>query len=302
MTSYKVLKITDFKFSEFQTLIGIITPELANELLKLNMENNRGISQATVNKYAREMGEGQWLISDPIKFSIGGELVDGQHRLSAVIKSGTPQTFVIILGYPKESAEVLDQGKKRSAVDIACIRGDSLARTDISIMRIIYDMANNPTGNGHVPVLPARNVASLCAIYKARLDFAGSYSGKKNAIRYAPVLAVVFAAYPYENHQRLLEFLECWHSGVVVKGTGDNAAIALRNTLNNVARNGGRTARMDAYAKTQSALKSFLYNKSREHVRGTSKLIWSLDDFKHENAIKQIKEFDAQCLTTMPES
>lgn len=293
MTSYKVLSITDFNFSQFQTLIGIITPELANELLKLNMENNRGIATATVNKYAREMGEGQWLISDPIKFSVGGELVDGQHRLNAVIKSGLPQTFVIILGYPKESAEVLDQGKKRNARDIACIRGHKIGNVDVSVVRMIYSMANNPTGNCHSPVLPSRNVASLCAIYKDRLDFAGSYSGKKNAIRYAPVLASVFAAYPYENHQRLLEFLECWHSGVVVKGTGDNAAIALRNTLDILARSGGRHVRIDAYGKAQSALKSFLSNKSLEHVRGTSKLIWNLDEFKYESLIQKIKEFDA---------
>jgi len=295
MTSHKVLKISDFNFSEFQTLIGIITPELANELLTRNMENNRNISVSTVNRYSREMSEGQWILSDPVKFSDCGELVDGQHRLSAVVKSGLPQTFVIILGYPKESAEVLDQGKKRNAADIGRIRGSIFGNTDISIIRMIYDMANNPTGKGGFPVLPSRNVASLCAIYKERLDFASSFSGKKNALRYAPVLAAVFAAYPYENHQRLLEFLECWHSGIVVKGTGDNAAIALRNTFKALDRgSGGRTVRVDVFGKAQSALKAFLSNKSLEHVRGTSKIIWNLDEFTHENAIKQIKEFDAQ--------
>lgn len=292
MTSYKVLKITDFNFSEFQTLIGIITPDLASELLKLNMENNRGMTVGVINKYAREMSEGQWLLSDPLKFSVGGELVDGQHRLSAVIKSGFPQVFVVILGYPKASAEVLDQGKKRNARDIACIRGDIVGHTDISIMRMVYEMANNPTGSSHSPVLPARNVATLCAIYKERLDFASSFSGKKNAIRYSPVLSAIFAAYPHENHQRLLEFLECWHSGVVVKGTGDNAAIALRNTLDQTARALGRGGRIDAFGKAQSAIKAFLSNKSLEFIRGTNKIIWGLDEFKHENVIKQIKDFD----------
>jgi hypothetical protein len=295
MTSHKVLKISDFNFSQFQTVIGLVTPELANELLKLNMENNRNVGLSLVTKYAREMSEGQWILSDPIKFSSEGELIDGQHRLNAVVKSGTSQLFVFILGYPKDSAEVLDQGKIRTAKDIARIRGTVLGSTDVSIFRMIYEMSNNPTGKGGFAVLPSRNVATACMIYKERLDFSCSYSGKKNAIRYAPVLSAVFAAYPYEDHQRLLEFLECWHSGVVVKGTGDNSAIALRRTFSLMERaNGGRTVRMDVFGKAQSALKAFLKNQSLEHIRGTSKIVWDLQEFKHENLIRKIKEFDAQ--------
>lgn len=295
MTSHKVLKITDFNFSEFQTIIGLVTPELANELLKLNMENNRNLTSSIVSKYSREMTEGQWMLSDPIKFSTSAELIDGQHRLNAVIKSGTSQLFVFILGYPKDSAEVLDQGKKRTAKDIASIRGDSIGHTNISIFRMIYSMANDPSGNNHSPVLPPRNVASACMIYKERLDFALNHRGKKNAVSYAPVLAAVFAAYPHENHQRLLEFLECWHSGVVVKGTGDNAAIALRRTFEKMDRGAsGRAIRVDIFGKAQSALNAFLKNQNIQHVKGTSKLLWSLDEFKHKNLIQKIKEFDSQ--------
>lgn len=294
MTSHKILKITDFNFSEFQTIIGLVTPELACELLKLNMENNRNLTQTVVNKYSREMAEGQWMLSDPIKFSTAAELIDGQHRLNAVVKSGTSQLFVFILGYPKDSAEVLDQGKKRTAKDIAGIRGDNVGHTDISIFRMAYQMANDPSGNCHFPALPPRNVASACAIYKERLDFASSYRGKKNAICYAPVLSAVFAAYPYENHQRLLEFLECWHSGVVIKGTGDNAALALRRTFEKMDRgSSARSIRVDVFGKAQSAIKAFLKNKSLENIKGTSKIVWNLDEFKHENLIQKIKEFDA---------
>ena len=68
-----------------------ITPKMAAEMLErhLNPENQRRQSQSVVESYARAMRAGQWLLTHQgIAIDTNGELVDGQHRLSAIVASG----------------------------------------------------------------------------------------------------------------------------------------------------------------------------------------------------------------------
>lgn len=70
----------------------LISPEKAKYYL--GDRYNRKVRKAYVRRLARAMSEGRWkLIDDPIKFNGNGKLVGGQHRLLAVIESGTSQEF-----------------------------------------------------------------------------------------------------------------------------------------------------------------------------------------------------------------
>jgi hypothetical protein len=78
----------------------LITPVLAEEMLKCNL-CNRAISKSSVYKYSELMKKGEWYLShQAIAFadtSDGREvLVDGQHRLAAVIQAGVPIKFTVI--------------------------------------------------------------------------------------------------------------------------------------------------------------------------------------------------------------
>ena len=65
-----------------------ITPELAREILKGNSKN-RKIRQQRVDYLADEMKNGRWQISHQgICIATDGRVLDGQHRLLAVIQSG----------------------------------------------------------------------------------------------------------------------------------------------------------------------------------------------------------------------
>lgn len=66
--------------------VETITPELAADLLSRNMKN-RPVSQQRVRKYMAAMVAGKWLLNgEAIKISIDGRLIDGQHRLKAIIQ------------------------------------------------------------------------------------------------------------------------------------------------------------------------------------------------------------------------
>lgn len=106
-----------------------INPAIAASMLEHN-NKNRPRKQTTVNAYARQMAEGLWALNgESIKLSVSGELLDGQHRLLAVIQSGaTIQTYVA-RGLPDEAFHTLDTGIRRSAADTLALKGEAQVTT-----------------------------------------------------------------------------------------------------------------------------------------------------------------------------
>lgn len=95
----------------------VITPEVAAELLARN-DNNRLLKPDSVQKYARSMELGDWgLTGQPIIIDTNGNLVDGQHRLHAVVKAGQSIEFLVVRGVRPEVMPVIDRGKSRDAKD-----------------------------------------------------------------------------------------------------------------------------------------------------------------------------------------
>lgn len=92
-----------------------ITPELAEKMLSKNLPYNRKISEKTVGLYARDMAKGRWNEDAPsaIVISSKGYLIDGQHRLMAVIKAGVPIAFYVARGVSEKTFDYIDNGKRR---------------------------------------------------------------------------------------------------------------------------------------------------------------------------------------------
>lgn len=97
--------------------IKIITPEYAERLLEKNT-SNRNLRRDHVNNLARDMSEGAWrLNNDAICIANDGTLLNGQHRLNAIIKAGKPIKMLVAEGFSPDSYKVLDGGAKRSVAD-----------------------------------------------------------------------------------------------------------------------------------------------------------------------------------------
>jgi hypothetical protein len=104
------------------TLIKV-TPEMAEEWLGKNT-HNRNIRRIAVDSYARDMAAGNWrLTGEPIKFTPDGVLLDGQHRLLAVIKGGVPVELFVAKGIAPDSQRVMDTGAKRTSSDMLKLDG-----------------------------------------------------------------------------------------------------------------------------------------------------------------------------------
>lgn len=102
----------------------LVTPDFALDLLQSNVSNRR-INEYVVTRYSNDMKEGRWKTDtvEVLKVSKSGKLLDGQHRLSAVVKSKTPVFFHIAYGLDDCIFDVLDTGKTRNATDVFKIKG-----------------------------------------------------------------------------------------------------------------------------------------------------------------------------------
>ena len=115
----------------------MITPEFAQELLAVNTMN-RPLSRFVVDAYANAMKRGEWQYNgDTIRVAASGALLDGQHRLHAIVKSGIPQRYIIVRNLPDDTFRTIDQGKKRTVGDVLATRGESNHTTLASALRWI---------------------------------------------------------------------------------------------------------------------------------------------------------------------
>ena len=105
--------------------VGIqhITPSIATSML-LGNNNNRTLNKNHVSNLAKEMLSGRWKVNgDTICFN-GDQLIDGQHRLQAIVESGIAIDTLVVRGLEGDVFDTKDTGKRRSASDTLSVRGE----------------------------------------------------------------------------------------------------------------------------------------------------------------------------------
>lgn len=105
-----------------KTEVICVTPAFAKSLLAKNASFQRNPSRLTVKNYADAMKRGEWrLTHQGIATDVNGNLIDGQHRLMAVVESNMTIPMTLFSGVPESSFTVLDIGKKRDLADLLYI-------------------------------------------------------------------------------------------------------------------------------------------------------------------------------------
>lgn len=95
-----------------------VTPMVAEMLLQKNTNNYRKLSQPTVTKYANKMRQGEWDASAcMIQIDTNDVLLNGQHRLHAVMQSGETIQSIIVTGASPDSRYRIDSHMPRRMKD-----------------------------------------------------------------------------------------------------------------------------------------------------------------------------------------
>ena len=107
---------------EFKKML--VTPTLAKQMLEANTSNRR-VRENVVLQYANDMISDRWKenTAEMIKVSATGVILDGQHRLYAIIKANKPIYLHIATNLPDEVFDVLDTGSRRNAADVFMVQG-----------------------------------------------------------------------------------------------------------------------------------------------------------------------------------
>lgn len=282
--------------------VETISPETAKSYL-LTQENNRDINDRRVADYANRMRRGEWKIGQPITFDESDHLIDGQHRLRAIIRFGKPVEIVTVRGIPSDSRAVFDIGQQRTTAQIAKLSGNAKPQMTIRLAILsnaffgsqlkprtkaaeIKRNAANTIG-GTQGVRSPQAMLNLEEKYSDGLDFAmrtfGSVEQKSLVGNSSLVKSVFFRAYYNVNQERLQQFMEVFYTGLAHK-EGDYPALALRTYIAGVKQGQVKisfknTGKSELYKKAESALVAFLAGRSVSHLKGSDFEEFPLADF-----------------------
>ena len=97
-----------------KSAIETITPKIAEELLKKNTMD-RNLRERRVKSLVHIILNGEWEVNgEAIKIANDGTLLDGQHRLCAVVMAKKPIMSYVVRGLPPESRATMDLGTPRN--------------------------------------------------------------------------------------------------------------------------------------------------------------------------------------------
>lgn len=125
-----------------------ITPTKARTMLAQN-NGNRKVRPAVIDKYASDILAGNWLLTgDPIRFDVDGKLVDGQHRLLAIVQSGKAVKTVVARGVEHDVVSVIDTGAARNLSNVLTWLGEkhatNLGAVIVKCVRYETGIVNRP--------------------------------------------------------------------------------------------------------------------------------------------------------------
>lgn len=129
-------------FRKREVHIATLGPGAAETLLQLNVRN-RAASALNVERLATDMRDGAFRFTgESICFDTDGTLLNGQHRLLAIIESGCHIEVVIVTGVGAEAQGNMDAGKKRSLADTLQLNGEKYWDTLAAILGAVQVWEN----------------------------------------------------------------------------------------------------------------------------------------------------------------
>lgn len=265
---------SDFKARKVYQEVTI-TPHIAKEMLQYNTKN-RAIKRANLQNLVEQMKRGEFKYSgDSIRFSRTGELLDGQHRLEAIIESDTRQKMMVVTGLDPEVFTVIDTGSNRRATDIMSIKGHKNAGVIAGAMRLVLLYERKALGSSHgnysknkmvtntdiaewenthsMPLMEeCVDLGSRCYL-KARFFSPSTYAG----------LAYLFAR---KNRQMAFDFMEKLSGGEGISHDVDSPIYVLRQRLINM-----KEKKVGSAEKYALVLKAWNYYREGAKVK---RLLW----------------------------
>lgn len=244
----------------------LVGPELAAKWLESNHHLNRNIIKESVAQFVRDMLNGRWIPGTQIRFSKDGTLIDGQHRLRAIIESGTAQEFVVTRGCPNDTIKNLDTGCKRTARQNMKMSGHESNNPQLSIVNLLNGLNQNME-TSYRPKLSIDEYIERIAFLEPGLSIVvdklvtSQRKGRKMSAGVTAACVVAYNAYP----ARVSIFLDQLASGEnLAKG---DPAHTLREHVAGLHEKFGEKARTSLFLRTCGAIWAHLHGNPLKRTR-----------------------------------
>lgn len=137
-----------------------ITPQRAEQLLD-RMPVNRRVKHQRVSTLVNAMLAGDFdpYNGESIKIDSNGNLVDGQHRLEAIVQSRIPFDLLVVRGVKPEALYTVDTGAARKLTDALAMEGEVNISYLSATIRGSISFARNEMGE--YPGTPVTTVQAL---------------------------------------------------------------------------------------------------------------------------------------------
>ena len=142
-------EVTTKKRSNLSVDLVNITPQVAKNYLSYNTQNRKE-STRNVMFLVEQMKKGLFLENgESIVFDSNNNLLDGQHRLMAIAKSGLSFHIPVVRGAMKKAMATYDTGKNRSSVDVLGLNGFKNCSILSSFSKLIYKYETKGSKSKH---------------------------------------------------------------------------------------------------------------------------------------------------------
>lgn len=204
-----------------------ITPAMAEKWLAGTSIQNRPLKKSLVKFIADQIRKGQWQLNgETIILDDNGNVIDGQHRLRAIIEAEQSVRSIVVRGANPESFLTIDSGITRGGVDVLALAGYQYARNLGATANCIesfyasdgfYDTPRTIGGNGRR--LSKRDYLELAKKYEACIPGVQFiHNASKACIVFRPpaFAAAMHYLFGLENPSARDRFFNAIHSGVPV--------------------------------------------------------------------------------------
>jgi hypothetical protein len=131
--------------------IVTIDPETARKLFDA-MPDQRPTRKVNIRKLVRAIKNGEWVVTHQgIAFNVNGHVIDGQHRLQAIIEAGIAVEVMVTFNLPHGAFKALDRGAVRNFgddfINVGMTQESKESNTFAAAARVLwcYEVFGDPT-------------------------------------------------------------------------------------------------------------------------------------------------------------
>ena len=250
-----------------------ITPSMAANLAAKN-NNNRNMIRSVVKRYADDMVNGRWLFTHAgIAFDKAGNLIDGQHRLQAIIESNIAIEMNVTWGLDEKVILAVDRGKARSLADNLKIRGHSINSN--KACAVAKRMYLGPKNHKYGLLISDGEMFDFVTKHRDAIEFAMATRARE----IAGLGGAIARAFYHVPKEKLIQFSAAMKDDISPdkQFPGCRTARTLDRALLLLGRQGGNSG-TEMYHKCQNAIRLFMNGQDVVNMRACDEDLYPLPE------------------------